>query len=65
MITINTNEQILYTKNGRPKSVLLDYKVYTSMIELIEDAKCVKIIRKRENEPVISEDDFKKKFKLT
>jgi len=65
MITINTNEQILYTKNGRPKSVLLDYKVYTSMIELIEDAKCVKIIRKRENEPVISEVDFKKKLKLT
>jgi hypothetical protein len=65
MITINTNEQILYSKNGRPKSVLLDYKVYKSMIELIEDAKCVKIIRKRENEPVISEAVFKKKFRLT
>ena len=64
MITLNTNEQILYGKNGKPKSVLLDYKVYTAMLELIEDAKCVKIIQKRENEPTMDEADFKKKINL-
>jgi len=64
MSTILTNEQIFFGKNGKPKSVLLDYKVYTDMIELIEDAKCVKVIQKRENEPTISEADFKKKLKL-
>ena len=64
MSTILTNEQIFFGKNGKPKSVLLNYKVYTDMIELIEDAKCVKVIQKRENEPTISEADFKKKLKL-
>jgi hypothetical protein len=63
MSTILTNEQIFLGKNGKPKSVLLDYKVYTDMIELIEDAKCVKVIQKRENEPTITEADFKKKLK--
>jgi hypothetical protein len=64
MSTILTNEQIFFGKNGKPKSVLLNYKVYTDMIELIEDAKCVKVIQKRENEPTINEVDFKKKLKL-
>lgn len=64
METLQTNEQIFFGKNGKPKSVLLDYKVYAYMIELIEDAKCVKIIQKRSEESVISESDFKKKFKL-
>jgi chromosome condensin MukBEF MukE localization factor len=64
MSTIQINEQVFFGKNGKPKSVLLDYKVYTDMIELIEDAKCVKVIQKRENESTISEADFKKKLKL-
>jgi len=45
MATIRTNEKIFYDKNGKPKSVLLDYKVYTEMIELIEDSNCVKVIQ--------------------
>ncbi len=64
MSTFNTNEKIFFGKNGKPKSVLLDYKVYTDMIELIEDAKCVKVIQKREQESVINEVEFRKKFKL-
>ncbi len=64
MSTIRTNEKIFYDKNGKPKSVLLDYKVYTEMIELIEDSKCVRVIREREKEPVISESEFLKNLKL-
>lgn len=65
METFQTKEQIFFAKTGKPKSVLLDYKVYTSMLELIEDAKCIKVIRNRENELSVSESDFKKKLKLT
>ncbi len=65
MLTLQTNEQIFFGKNGKPKSVLLDYKVYADMIEMIEDAKCIKVIQKREKESVITESDFKKKLKLS
>lgn len=65
MNTFQTKEQIFFAKNGKPKSVLLDYKVYAEMLELIEDAKCVKVVRNRENELSVSESDFKKKLKLT
>ena len=61
MLTMDTKEQIFYAKNGKPKSVLLDYKIY---VEMLEDAKCVKLIRTLEKEPTMSEDDFKKKLKF-
>jgi len=65
METFQTKEQIFFAKNGKPKSVLLDYKVYAEMLELIEDAKCIKVVQNRENEPTLSESEFKKKLKLT
>lgn len=64
MSTIRTNENIFYDKKGKPKSVLLDYKVYTEMIELIEDSNCVKVIQEREKEPKITESDLAKKLNL-
>jgi len=60
METFKTNEKIFFGKNGKPKSVLLDYKVYSNMIELIEDSKFVKIIQNREKLISISTDKFKK-----
>lgn len=62
--TLRTNEKIFYGKNGKPETVLLDYKVYTEMLELIEDSKCVKIIQERDKEPNIDEKDFSRKFGL-
>lgn len=41
--TIETNEQMFIGKNDKPKSVLQDYKVYTNMIEFIEDPECIKM----------------------
>jgi chromosome condensin MukBEF MukE localization factor len=64
METIKTNEKIFYGKNGKSKSVLLDYKVYSNMLEIIEDSKLIKIIQNREKEPIVSEEEFKKKFDL-
>lgn len=59
MIKLRTKEQILYNKRGKPKSVLIDYKVYNKMLELLEDSECVKIIKERENEPTIEFERFK------
>ncbi len=39
---------------------MLDYKVYSNMLEIIEDSKLIKIIQNREKEPIISEEEFKK-----
>lgn len=58
MIKLRTKEQILYNKRGKPKSVLIDYKVYREMLEIIEDSKCVKIIKGRENNSTIGEEEF-------
>jgi len=55
--------QILYNKKGKPKSVLIDYKVYKEMLELIEDLECVKIIKERKNEPKIEFERLKVELK--
>ena len=64
MIELKTREKIFYNKNGKPKSVLVDYKVYKEMLEIIEDNECIKIIEDREKDSNISEDNFKKKIKM-
>jgi len=58
MIKLRTKEQILYNKRGKPKSVLIDYKVYKEMLELLEDSECVKIIKERGNNSSFSEAEF-------
>jgi hypothetical protein len=47
MIELKTREKIFYNKSGKPKSVLVDYKVYKEMLEIIEDNECIKIIEDR------------------
>jgi chromosome condensin MukBEF MukE localization factor len=64
MIEIKTREKIFYSKSGKPKSVLVDYKIYKEMLDLIEDNECIKIIEDRKDDGNISEDDFKKKIKM-
>ena len=64
MTELKTKEKIFYSKNGKPKSVLVDYKVYKEMLELIEDNECIKIIEERKEEPNIPEEEFKKKVKM-
>ena len=64
MLTIDTNEQIFYDKNGKPISVLPNYKVYNGLIELIEDVKCIKIIQKREKESTYNATDLKTKHNV-
>jgi len=62
MFELKTKEKIIYSKSGRPKSVLVDYKTYQEMLELIEDNECIKIIQNRKNDSNISEEEFQNKF---
>ena len=64
MFELKTKEKIIYSKNGRPKSVLVDYKTYQEMLELIEDNECIKIIQNRKSDSNISEEEFLKRVKL-
>ena len=59
-----TKEQILYSRHGAPKSVLLDYKVYREMVEMIEDVTCIQIIESRKSERTISEETMKRKLRI-
>lgn len=62
MNALTVNEQILYSKSGKPKSVLLNYKTYKAMIELLEDAECINIIESRKKEKILSEEEVKKRI---
>jgi len=64
MFELKTKEKIFYSKDGKPESVLLDYKVYREMLELIEDNECIKIIEKSENDRNLSENEFLNKVKM-
>ena len=64
MFELKTNEKIIFSKSGKPKSVLVDYKTYREMLELIEDNECIKIIQNRKNDSNISEEEFQKRVKL-
>ena len=49
MMELKTKEKIFYSKDGKPESVLVVYKVYKEMLELIEDNECIKIIEDRKD----------------
>lgn len=58
MFELKTKGKIFYSRNGKPKSVLINYKTYKEMLELIEDNECIKIIESRKNDSNISEEEF-------
>ncbi len=62
MFELKTKEKIIYSKSGRPKSVLVDYKTYREMLELIKDNECIKIILSRKNDSNILEEEFQNKL---
>lgn len=62
MFELKTKEKIIYSKSGNPKSVLVDYKTYREMLELIEDNECIKIIQNRKSDSNISEEEFQNKL---
>lgn len=62
MFELKTKEKIIFSKSGRPKSVLVDYKTYKKMLELIEDNECIKIIQNKKSNFNISEEEFQKSF---
>ncbi|MCK6614499.1 MAG: type II toxin-antitoxin system Phd/YefM family antitoxin [Ignavibacteriaceae bacterium] len=64
MIKLKVKEKIYYGKNGKPASVILDYKDYQEMLELIEDMQAVKLIEKRKKEKTIKEKDFLAKYNI-
>ncbi|NQS97959.1 MAG: hypothetical protein HQ591_05855 [candidate division Zixibacteria bacterium] len=49
--TIELHPQFLFDEDGKPKSVLLDYKVYQELLEILEDFGCEEIIQSRLKEP--------------
>ena len=62
MFELKTKEKIIYSKSGRPKSVLVDYKTYQEMLELIEDNECIKIIQNRKSDSNISDEEFQNRL---
>ena len=62
MFELKTKEKIIYSKSGKPKSVLVDYRTYQEMLELIEDNECIKIIQNRKSDSNISEKEFQNKL---
>jgi len=57
---IKINEQILYDKQGRKKSILLSYREYQ---ELLEDMHDLAAIAERRNEKPISDEEMMKWLK--
>jgi|GEM_PF-1633145 len=45
--SIDLKPQYLMDEDGQPKSVLLDYKVYRELMEILEDFQCEEIIKER------------------
>lgn len=64
MFELRTKEKVFYSKNGKPHSVLIDYKTYKEMLELIEDNECIKIVKSRKNDANLDEEEFKKRAHL-
>ncbi len=44
---IDLKPQYFLDEKGNPQSVLLDYKVYRELLEIIEDFQCEDIINER------------------
>lgn len=44
---IELHPQFLLDEAGNPKSVLLDYKVYQELLEILEDFACEDVINER------------------
>lgn len=45
--TIDLKPQYLLDDQGNPKSVLLEYKVFRELMEIIEDLQCEEVINER------------------
>ena len=62
MFELKTNEKIIFSKSGKPKSVLVDYKTYREMLELIEDNERIKIIQNRKSYSNIPATEFQRQI---
>ena len=62
MFGLKTKEKIIFSKSGKPKSVLVNYKTYREMLELIEDNECIKIIQNRKSDSNISATEFQRQI---
>lgn len=48
---IDPHPQYLVDEKGNPQSVLIDYRTYREILEILEDFGCEEIIQQRLNEP--------------
>ena len=44
------HEKFIVDENGKKKAVIIEFKDYKIMLHLLEEAKCIKIINKGEQE---------------
>ena len=44
------HEKFIVDENGKKKAVVIEFKDYKKMLHLLEEAKCIKIINKGEQE---------------
>ncbi len=64
MFELKTKEKVFYSKSGKPHSVLINYKTYKEMLELLEDNECIKIVESRKNDALLIEEEFKRRVHL-
>ncbi|NQS97403.1 MAG: hypothetical protein HQ591_03025 [candidate division Zixibacteria bacterium] len=50
-LDIDLHPQYLIGEDGKPKSVLIDYRTFKEIMGILEDFDCAEIIRERLNEP--------------
>ncbi|MBL7191160.1 hypothetical protein ISS30_05650 [bacterium] len=58
-LDIELHPQYLVDEEGRPKSVLIDYRAYQEILEILEDLSCEDVILERLKEPDV---DFPEKL---
>ncbi len=58
---VTTHPRYIIDKKGNKKEVILDYKEYIKIMEVLEDKEDSKLIQKTKNEPEISLKDYKRK----
>jgi hypothetical protein len=59
---IKLNEQFLVNRRGKKTAVILDFRRYQFLLDLLEDLEDLYLIAERKNEPTISLEKMKEKL---
>lgn len=60
-MTVTTHPRYIVDENGNKKEVILPYREYLKVMNILEDKEDSSLIQKTKNEPEISLEDYKRK----